>query len=67
MIVFYILVEFRLSYALWMLQQFEKEINGKPMKLYLMYDIACVLDTHLQVRAVHVLNKLGPISCLLVQ
>lgn len=67
MIVFYTLVEFRLSYALWMLQQFEKEINGKPMKLYLMYDIACVLDTHLQVRAVHVLNKLGPTSCLLVQ
>ena len=43
---------------MWMLQQFEKEISGKPMKLYLMYDIACVLDTHLQVRAVHVLNKL---------
>lgn len=43
------LVEFRLSYALWMLQQFEKEISGKSIKLYLMYDIACVLDTHMQI------------------
>lgn len=32
-----------------MLQQFESEISGKSMKLYLMYDIACLLDAHLQV------------------
>ena len=43
------LVEFRLSYAIWMLQLFEKEISGKAIKLYLMYDIACLLDAHLQV------------------
>ena len=40
---------YRLSYALWMLQLFHQQIAGKPIKLYLMYDIACVLDKHLQV------------------
>ena len=39
----------RLSYAVWMLQEMSQDVRGKPLELYVMYDIACTLKKHLQV------------------
>jgi len=39
----------RLSYAVWMLQDVLQGIKGKPIELYLMYDVACTLQKHIKV------------------
>ena len=44
----YIVAE-RLSYSVWMLQEILAETRGKAIDLYIMYDVACILQKHLKV------------------
>ena len=44
----YIVAE-RLSYSVWMLQEILAETRGKDIDLYIMYDVACILQSHLKV------------------
>ena len=37
------------SYCVWMLQEVLEQTRGKSIDLYLMYDVACMLQKHLQV------------------
>ena len=46
----YLELLFRLSYAVWMMEQIIADRQFNDQKLYVMYDIACTLSQHLTVR-----------------
>ena len=57
---------YRLSYCVWMLQEMLEQTRGKSIDLYLMYDVACMLQKHLQVCYSGVfLTTFGELICLL--
>lgn len=39
----------RLSYSVWMLQEILMQTKEKSIDLFIMYDVACTLQKHLQV------------------
>ena len=57
-LVFFLSLAFRLSYAVWILPELEKEAAEKPdLKMNVLYDIACTLTKYLQVTVSFVLHN----------
>ncbi len=43
---------FRISYSVYELKNLKENTAGKSLNIVLMYNIACILSTHLKVRCV---------------
>lgn len=48
-----VLCHFRISYSVYELEKLKASVSSESLNVVLMYDIACVLSTHLQVLLVY--------------